>query len=78
MVIGPIRLIFSSTVWKTKTVLYQNKYNAKKTIEFQRRDVGALGYRKRTVEVHNFTNLFMVVKPLSKDLDENKEWIKVN
>ena len=36
--------------WKTQTIIYQNLHLKKRTIEFQMRDVGALGYKKRTVD----------------------------
>jgi hypothetical protein len=78
MIIGPMKIMFSSGSWKTQTVLYQNGHLTFKKVEFQMQDVGALGYNKRTVEVIYLTNLFMVVSPVEKDIDERVEWIKVD
>ena len=78
MIIGPMKIMFSSGSWKTQTVLYQNGHLTFKKVEFQMQDVGALGYNKRTVEVLYLTDLFMIVSPVEKDIDERVEWIKVD
>lgn len=78
MIIGPMKIMFSSSSWKTQTVLYQNGHLTFKKIEFQMRDVGALGYNKRTVEVIYLTDLFMIISPVEKDIEERVEWIKVD
>ncbi len=78
MIIGPMKIMFSSSSWKTQTVLYQNGHLTFKKIEFQMQDVGALGYNKRTVEVIYLTDLFMIVSPLEKDIGDRVEWIKVD
>jgi len=78
MIIGPMKIMFSSGSWKTQTVLYQNGHLTFKKVEFQMQDVGTLGYNKRTVEVICLTDLFMIVSPVEKDIDERDEWIKVD
>ncbi|WP_438710243.1 hypothetical protein ACSTS3_14230 [Aquimarina muelleri] len=78
IIIGPIKIMFSSGSWKTQTVLYQNGHLTFKKVEFQMQDVGALGYNKRTVEVIYLTDLFMIVSSVEKDIDERVEWIKVD
>jgi hypothetical protein len=78
LIIGPLRIAFSSTAWKTQTVIYQNGHLNFKKVEFQMQDVGALGYNKRTVEVIYLTDLFMIVIPVEKDIHERIEWIKVD
>lgn len=78
LIIGPMKIIFSSGSWKTQTVLYQNGHLDFKKVEFQIQDVGALGYNKRTVEVIYLTNFFMIVNPVEIDIDKRIEWIKVN
>ncbi|MEQ8546265.1 MAG: hypothetical protein RIC03_00050 [Cyclobacteriaceae bacterium] len=78
LIIGPLKIVFSSSAWKTQTVIYQNGHLNFKKVEFQMQDVGALGYNKRTVEVIYLTDLFMIVSPVEKDIDERVEWVKVD
>ena len=73
MLIEPMKIMFSSGSWKTQTVLYQNRHLTFKKVKFQMQDVGALGYNKRTVEVIYLTDLFMIVPPVSKDIEETAE-----
>ncbi len=78
LIIGPMRILFSSGSWKTQTILYQNGHLTFKKVEFQMQDVGALGYNKRTVEVIYLTDLFMIVSPVEKGIEKRVEWIKVD
>ena len=78
MIIGPMKIMFSAGSWKTQTVLYQNGHLTFKKVEYQMQDVGALGYNKRTVEVIYLTDLFMIVSPVEKDIDDRVEWVKVD
>lgn len=78
MIIGPMKIMFSSGSWQTQTVLYRNGYLTFKKVEYQIQDAGALGYNKRTVEVTYLTNFFMIVSPVEKDIEEKVEWLKVN
>jgi hypothetical protein len=72
---GVVRTIFVSSAWKTQSVIYQNQFDSSKKVEFQMLDIGAFGYRKRTVEVNYITNWFFISKEKSI---YNSDWKKVN
>ncbi|MFM1828400.1 MAG: hypothetical protein RL624_641 [Bacteroidota bacterium] len=72
-----MKILFSSGAWRTQTILYQNGHLSFKTVEFQMQDIGALGYKRRTVEVIYLTPLFMLTSEVSNDIDKRVEWIKV-
>lgn len=76
--IGPLKIIYLSSSWKTDRIIYQNKILTNNRIEYQMQDVGALGYNKRTVEVIYFTENFMFVKPFNKNNFKSNEWIEIN
>lgn len=76
-ILGPMKMVFKSSVWKTQIILYQSKQLSFKKVEFQMQDVGALGYHKRTKEITYLTDLFMIVNPIDKDINESLEWVKV-
>ncbi len=78
LIIGPLKIAFSSSAWKTQKIIYENGHLNFKRIEFQMQDVGAFGYIKRTVKVIYLTDLFMIVSPVEKDIDKRVEWIKVD
>jgi len=78
LIIGPEKIIFSSSSWKTQKVIYQNGHLNFKKVEFQMQDIGAFGYNKRTVEVIYLTKLFMIISPIENDIKERVEWIKVD
>lgn len=78
LVVGPIKIMFSTGAWRTQTILYQNGHLNFKTIEFQMQDVGALGYNKRTVEVFYLTPLFMITSKVPEEIKKRVEWIKVD
>lgn len=63
LIIGPSKVIFSSSAWETYEVLYEDTESNRKKVEYQMQDIGALGYNKRTVEVIYLTNLFMITSP---------------
>lgn len=77
LIIGPTKIVFSSSVWKTNNVFFINKENQNHKVESQMQDVGALGYNKRTVEVIHYYNLFMIVKSKNKTFEHHNNWIKV-
>ena len=77
LIIGPMKIIFSSASWKTEKVLYENGHLPFKKVELQTQDVGALGYNKRMVEVIYLTPWFMIINPIKKDIDKRIEWIKI-
>lgn len=58
--------------------MYQNGHLNFKKVELQMQDIGALGYNKRTVEVLYLTDWFMIVDPITKNIDKRVEWIKVD
>lgn len=78
LIIGPLKIVFSSSAWHTQTILYQNGHLSFKKIEFQMQDVGASGYNQRTVEVTYLTHMFMIVEPVEIDLEQKVEWVKVD
>lgn len=77
LVLNPIKILFSSSSWKTQTVLYQNGHLPFHKIEFHMQDLGALGYNKRTVKVLYLTSLFMLTSEVPEDIDNRIEWIKI-
>lgn len=78
LVVGPMKILFSTGAWHTQTILYQNGHLSFKTVEFQMQDVGALGYNERTVEALYLTPLFMITSKVPKDIDKRVEWVKVD
>jgi hypothetical protein len=78
LVVGPMKILFSTGAWQTQTILYQNGHLSFKTVEFQMQDVGALGYNKRTIEVFYLTPFFMTTSEVPNDIDQRVEWIKVD
>jgi hypothetical protein len=78
LIVGPMKLYFSTGAWRTQTILYQNGHLTFKTIEFQMQDVGTFGYNKRTVEVFYLTPLFMITSEVPTDIDKRIEWVKVD
>jgi hypothetical protein len=73
LIIGPKKIVFFSSVWKTNKVLFINKDYQNQRVELQRQDVGALGYNKRTVEVTHITNWFMIIKNSNKKNFQNEK-----
>lgn len=78
LVVGPMKILFSTGAWQTQTILYQNGHLSFKTVEFQIQDVGALGFNKRTVEVFYLTPFFMTTSEVPNDIDKRVEWVKVD
>ena len=78
LIVGPMKILFSTGVWRTQTILYQNCDISFNTVEFQMQDVGALGYNKRTVEVLYLTPFFMIINEVPNDIDKRVDWIKVD
>lgn len=75
---GPMKILFSTSAWRTQTILYQNEHIGFKTVEFQMQDMGALGYHKRTVEVFYLTPYFMITSEVPNDIDKRVEWVRVD
>lgn len=78
LVVGPMKILFSTGTWRTQTILYQSRHLSFKTVEFQMQDVGASGYNERTVEVIYLTTLFMIINEVPSDISKRVEWIKVD
>jgi hypothetical protein len=78
LIVGPMKIMFSTGAWRTQTILYQNGHLSFKTIEFQMQDVGAFGYNDRTVEVFYLTPLFMITSKMPNDIERRGEWVKVD
>jgi len=76
--IGPMKLIFQTSVYKTQSVYYINIDNPNKRVEYQMQDVGALGYNKRYVEVTHYLGVFMKIKHIEQIKYDEKDWLKVN
>lgn len=76
--VGPMKILFSTSAWRTQKILYQNGHLSFKTVEFQMQDIGALGYNKRTVEVFYLTSFFMITSEVPNDIDIRVEWVKVD
>ena len=84
--LSPLKILFNVATWKTQTVKLINESNRNHKIEFQMKDVGALGYEKRNAEVYYLTDFFYVVltekyeernllRTKWKRIDENKNEI---
>ncbi len=78
LIVGPIKLYFSTGAWRTQTILYQNGHLTFKTVEFQMQDIGTFGYNKRTVEVFYLTPQFIITSEVPTDIDKRIEWVKVD
>lgn len=78
LVVGPMKILFSTGAWRTQTILYQNGHLSFKTVEFQMQDIGALGYNRRTVEVIYLTPLFILTNEVPNGIDKRVEWVKVD
>lgn len=78
--LNPLIIIFNTAVWKTQTVILVNENRTNHKVEFQMKDLGALGYAKRTSEVLYFSKYFYSV--LAKKYDDRNfsshQWKKVN
>lgn len=76
--VGPLKILFSMSAWKTQTILYKNINNVSETLEIQLQDMGALGYNERTAKVNHMNGLFMFLSEMPKDIEHNKSWLKVD
>lgn len=71
---GILRTIYCSSTWKTQTIIYQNKLDKSNKVEYQMMDIGAFGYRRRTIEVNYITDWFFISKEVGI---YNSDWKKV-
>lgn len=77
LIVGPMKILFSTGAWRTHIILYQNRDVRFKTVEIQMQDVGALGYNIRTVEVFYLTPFFMITSEVPSAIDKRVEWVKL-
>lgn len=76
---GIINTLFSASSWKTQTIVYQNKLDDSKRVEFQMYDIGFAGYHKRTVEVNYMTDWFFISSPYTEEIfNSDSDWKKVD
>lgn len=76
---GIINTFLSASSWKTQTLIYQNKFDSSKKVEFQMLDIGFAGYEKRTVEVNYITDWFFISSPYTEEIfNSDSDWKKVN
>ena len=67
--------IFSS--YKTQTILYVHKNNPELSIEFQMKDIGALGYKRRIIKRNKKLYFKQEIVIDTTKIDMSK-WRKVN
>jgi len=75
LALNPLNIVFSLSVWHTQEIVYKNRHTPA-VIAYQMKDIGALGYRKRTVQVRSFTPLFEISSPAPTDY-KGKGWYPV-
>jgi hypothetical protein len=59
--LNPLKIIFHTQTWKTQTVELINENSGNHKVEFQMKDIGALGYAKRNAEVYYLSKYFYFV-----------------
>lgn len=65
--------------WKTQTILYANKNNSCKTIEFQMRgDWFAFGYKKRIVERKKIVPFFDYISNVDTSKIDTNSWKRID
>jgi hypothetical protein len=78
--LNPLKILFQTQTWKTQTVELINENSGNHKVEFQMKDIGALGYVKRNAEVYYLTKYFYFV--LSENYDERNfigtDWIRID
>ena len=78
LLIGPMHILFTRSIWDTQTIRFQNSHYPHKKVEFQLQDIGALGYKKRTVVVTYWSDWFIQVKSFNQEVQLGEEWIALN
>lgn len=74
---GLSRMTMLASSWKTQEVIYQNSYCPANKVEFQMKDMGALGYKRRRVEVMYWSRFFITCTLVDEDIEQKDYWIKV-
>lgn len=75
---GPVRVMFSASPWRTQTITHQHRQCSFIRIEEQMRDVGALGYRRRTVRVIYLTPWTILAKPAGAVMNKSEKFRSVH
>jgi hypothetical protein len=78
--LNPLKILFHINTWKTQTIELINENIDNHKVEYQMKDIGALGYAKRNAEVYYLTKYFYFV--LSENYDERNfigtDWIRID
>ena len=64
--------------WCTQTILYQNKRNKNRTIEYQMVDVGIFGYSRRTIDRIKIIPFMDWTKEIQASEIDTSQWNEVN
>lgn len=73
----PVGFFGVFSLYKTQTILFRNAQDPSITIEFQMKDVGARGYKRRTVKVEPFL-IWDTIQEIDISSINRKDWIEVN
>ncbi len=78
--LNPLKIMFHIQTWKTQTVLLINEKMINHKVEYQMKDIGALGYAKRTAELVYFSQYFYMVYAKNYEVKNSLgvQWLKVN
>lgn len=78
--LNPLKIFFHTATWKTQTIVMVNENIGYHKVEFQMKDIGALGYTKRNAKVYYLTKYFYLV--LSENYDERNfietDWKRID
>ncbi|TBN06885.1 hypothetical protein EYD45_03105 [Hyunsoonleella flava] len=56
-----MKILLNTATWKTQTIELINENYKNHRVEFQMKDIGALGYAKRNAEIYYLTDYFYFV-----------------
>ncbi|MBD0255670.1 MAG: hypothetical protein ICV83_08115 [Cytophagales bacterium] len=70
-------IIFHLSTWKTQEVCYRSRREKDHRIEFQMKDIGALGYKQRIVEVKPFL-WFNIISETDTSALDKQDWDRVD
>ncbi len=74
-----IRIIFLwGSDWKTQIIIFQNLHLANRTIEFQLQDIGAFGYKRRTIDKLKLIPFVSFIKEVDENNLDTLTWKKVD
>ncbi len=75
---GVFGYLMSFKPWETQTVLYENQHFGFKKIEFQRKDIGILGFSERTVKIYHLNRWFVMTEEIDTNTCFMGPWRKVD